>query len=174
MVNSVDSIYMFGKEADIMRMLRSDDQNRWFDEKLAVLWCSDHCHTFHSAWIVNYTENKPLPVNSRSRVNMFDKGADTMRMLRSEDQNRWFDLKTCRFVMFFHCRTFHSAPIVNCTENGPLPVSSRSRVNMFDKGADTMRMFRAKRQTGRILTSSDGRQKRTFGQPPISPAMGGI
>ena len=32
MVNSVDSIYMFGKEADTMRMLRSDDQNRGFDE----------------------------------------------------------------------------------------------------------------------------------------------
>ena len=26
MVNSVDSIYMFGKEADTMRMLKSDDR----------------------------------------------------------------------------------------------------------------------------------------------------
>jgi len=45
---------------------------------------------------------------------------------------------------------------------------------MFEKGADTMRMFRAKRQTGRILTSSDMGQKRSFGQPPIAPAVGGI
>ena len=33
MVNSVDSIYMFGKKADTMRMLRSEYQNREFDLK---------------------------------------------------------------------------------------------------------------------------------------------
>ena len=37
MVNSVDSIYMFGKEADTMRMLRSEDLNREIDDKLLVL-----------------------------------------------------------------------------------------------------------------------------------------
>ena len=37
MVNSVDGVDMFDKEADIMRMFRSEDQNRGFDEKLAVL-----------------------------------------------------------------------------------------------------------------------------------------
>ena len=37
MVNSVDSIYMFGKEADIIHMLRSEDQNRGLDENQAVL-----------------------------------------------------------------------------------------------------------------------------------------
>ena len=30
-------IYMFDKEADTMRMLRSEDQNRGFDTKLVVL-----------------------------------------------------------------------------------------------------------------------------------------
>ena len=59
-------------------------------------------------------------------------------------------------------------------KNIPRIVNSMNSLNMFDKGADTMRMFRAKRRTGRILISSDGRQKRTFGQPPISPAVGGI
>ena len=29
---------MFGKEADTMRMLRSEDQNCEIDEKLVVLW----------------------------------------------------------------------------------------------------------------------------------------
>jgi hypothetical protein len=37
MVNSVDRIYMFGKEADTMRMLTSEDQNREIGEKLVVL-----------------------------------------------------------------------------------------------------------------------------------------
>jgi hypothetical protein len=53
-------------------------------------------------------------------------------------------------------------------------VNSVDGINMFDKGADTMRMFRAKRRTGRILVSSDMGQKRSFGQLPISPAVGGI
>ena len=92
--------------------------------------------------------------------------------IRWPESRTWW--KTGRFVMFFHCRTFYSTPIVNCTENGPLPVSCRSRVNMFDNCADTMRMFIAKRRTGRILISSDMRQERSFGQPPIAPAVGGI
>ena len=33
---SVNSIYMFGKKAYTMRMLRSEDQSREIDEKLAV------------------------------------------------------------------------------------------------------------------------------------------
>ena len=37
MVNSVDSVNMFDKGADTMRMFRSEDQNRGFDEKLPVL-----------------------------------------------------------------------------------------------------------------------------------------
>ena len=49
MVNSVDSIYMFGNEADTMRMLRSEDLNREIDEKLLVLWCFIHCRTFYSS-----------------------------------------------------------------------------------------------------------------------------
>ena len=49
MVNSVDSIYMFGKGADTMRMLRSEDLNREIDEKLLVLWCFIHCRTFYSS-----------------------------------------------------------------------------------------------------------------------------
>ena len=57
--------------------------------------------------------------------------------------------------VFFHCRTFHSASIVNCTENEPLLVSYQSRVNMFDKGADTMRMFIAKRMIVACRQKSD-------------------
>ncbi len=63
--------------------------------------------------------------------------------LMTESRIWW---KTGRFVMFFHCRTFHSAPIVNCTENGPLPVSSVDSIYMFGKEADTMRMLRSEDQ----------------------------
>ena len=46
MVNSVDSIYMFGKEAYIVRMLRSEDQNREIDEKW--LFCDVLATAAHS------------------------------------------------------------------------------------------------------------------------------
>ena len=101
---------------------------------------------------------------------MFGKEADTMRMLRYEDQNRGFDENWPFCDAFFTAVHFIQVVVQKHTKI----VSSINSVNMFDKSADTMQMFRAKRRTGRILTSSDMRQKRSFGQPPIAPAVGGI
>ncbi len=65
MVNSVDSIYMFGKEADTMRMLRSEDQNRGFDEKLAVLWCFFTAVHFIQVVVQKHTRNCQLDEQSQ-------------------------------------------------------------------------------------------------------------
>ena len=46
--------------ADTMRMFSQLWQKHGFDEKLTVLWRSGHCRRFHSASIVNCTENRPL------------------------------------------------------------------------------------------------------------------
>ena len=76
---------MFGKEAYIMRMLRSEDQSREIDEKLAVLWRSVtfwHSRTFDSSRSTKIYQGLSTRVSSRSRVNMIDKEADTMRMFR--------------------------------------------------------------------------------------------
>ena len=100
-------------------------QNHRFDEKLAVLWCFFHCRTFHSASVVNCTENGPLPVSSRSRVNMFGKEADTMRMLRSEDQNRGFDEKLAVLWCFFTAVHFIQVVVQKHTRNCQLDEQSQ-------------------------------------------------
>ena len=56
-----------------MRMFSPLWQKNGFDEKLTVLWRSDHYSTFHSAPIVKYTENRPLPDSWRRGVNKIGK-----------------------------------------------------------------------------------------------------
>ena len=60
MSNSVCYIYMFGKDVDIMRMLRSENQNRGFDEKLTVLWWFSIAAHFVQVLVLNYTKNGRL------------------------------------------------------------------------------------------------------------------
>ena len=74
-------------------MFLSEDQNCGMYEKIMFCDPPGHYHTFHSAPIVNYTENGPLTASPVDGLDMFDKMVDTMRMLRSEDQNRGFDEK---------------------------------------------------------------------------------
>ena len=68
-------------------MFKSDDQNDGFYQKMPFCDAPDQCHTFHSTPIVNYTENWLLLVRSVSKLNMLDKGVDTMRMFKSEDRS---------------------------------------------------------------------------------------
>ena len=58
--------YLTVDKLTFMLMLSPLWQKRGFDEKPAVLWRSDHSHTFNSTPIVNYTENRPLSASSRS------------------------------------------------------------------------------------------------------------
>ena len=86
-----------------------------FGEKVAVLWCFDHCRTFHSATLVNCTENEPLSVNQA--VSTCLSGNMTLSKMCG------FDEKVIVLWRFDRCRTFHSTPLVNCTENWPLSAS---------------------------------------------------
>ena len=78
---------MFDKKTDIMRMFKFEDQNDGFYHKMLFCDAPDHCHTFQSTPIVNYTENWLLLVSSVSKLDMLDKGVDTMRMFKSEDRS---------------------------------------------------------------------------------------
>ena len=69
-------------------MFLSEDQNCGMYEKIMFCDPPGHYHTFHSAPIVNYTENGPLTASPVDGLDMFDKMVDIMRMLRSEDQDR--------------------------------------------------------------------------------------
>ena len=62
---------MFDKKTDIMRMFKFVDQNDGFYQKIPFCDAPDHCHTFLSAPIVNYTKNGPLPVSSVDNLCMF-------------------------------------------------------------------------------------------------------
>ena len=79
---------MFDKMAYTMRMFISEDQHGGFYQKMSFCDAPDHCHTFHSIPIVNYTENEPLPARSVGGVDMFDKRAD-----RFDDHNDGFYFK---------------------------------------------------------------------------------
>ena len=101
---------------------------RGFGEKSAVLWRSGHSRTFHLSPIVNYTENWSFPVSWWSRVSKIDKKSDTMRMFSPMWQKHGFGEKSAVLRRSGHSRTFHSTPIVNYTENRPIPVSWRREV----------------------------------------------
>ena len=78
---------MFDKKVDIMGMFKFEDQNDGFYQKMPFCDAPDHCHTFLSTPIVNYTENWLLLVSSVNKLNMLDKEVDTMRMFKSEDKS---------------------------------------------------------------------------------------
>ena len=65
MVNSVDGVDMFDKEADTTRMSRSEDQNRGFDKKLPfcdVLTTTEH---FVQVLVLKYTKKKIYTMNGQ-------------------------------------------------------------------------------------------------------------
>ena len=64
-----------------------------------------------------------------------------MRMFSPLWHKRGFSERTVVLWRSGRSRTLHSTPIVNYTENQPLPVSWRSEVDKIDKEADIMRMF---------------------------------
>ena len=126
-------------------------QNHRFDKKPIVLWCFSTAAYFVQILVLKYTRNGQL---GGQYLHVWQGGryhAD----VEIWGLNRWFDEKLAVLWSSDHCRTFHSAPIVNCTENWPLPVNSRSRVNMFGKEAYTMRMFIAKYRIAADRQDSD-------------------
>ena len=139
----VNIVCMFDKMTDIMRMFIFEDQNDGFYQKSPFCDAPDHCITFHSTVFVNYTENIPHAVTSVNSDDMFDKRVDTMWMYICENQNDGFTKKCLFCDAPDHCRTFHSTPIVNYTENRPLVVSSADGSDMIDNEADIMRIFKS-------------------------------
>ncbi len=74
------------------------------------------CRIFHSTPLVNYTENESLSVRQWT-VSTCMSGDLTLSKMCG------FDEKVAVLWRFDQCHTFHSTPLVNCTENGPLSVS---------------------------------------------------
>ena len=137
MVSSQNVMFDLGAGADFMSKMCRIDENWPFCD------ASDHYHTFFSTPIVKYTENESLSASPVNNINMFDKKADIMGMFKFEDQNGGFYQKIPFCDAPDHCHTFLSTPIVNYTENWWLLVSSVSKLDMLDKGVDTMGMFRS-------------------------------
>ena len=164
MVNSVDSIYMFGKEADIMRMLRSEDQNRGFDEN----W------PFCDVFLLPY-----IPFSSYSKLHrelstssQLSKPSEHVRQggryhagveIWGPESRIWW--KTGRFVTFWPLPHIPFNSYSKLHQECTTPASSWSKADMFEKGANTMHMFRseAERKTAENEASLDRHVWRVVG-----------
>ena len=82
LASPVSNINMFDKKTHIMRIFNFDDRDYEFYSKMQFCEDPDHCNTFLSTPIVNYTDNMSLVVSSVIKLKMLDKGVDIMGLLK--------------------------------------------------------------------------------------------
>ena len=122
----------------------------------------------------HFNKNIPGIVNSMNSANVFDKGADTMRMFRAKDQNRRFDEKLAVLWRFLQCRTFDSSRSTKTYQGLSTQWAEWTCLTRVQIPCGCSEQCAGLRRTGRIPSSPGRRQKRAFAQPPISPAVGGV